>query len=400
MLRHLVAAPFVLLFSLGSHAETPAEPVDMGMWLEKASAVCGQGDAKQLEIISQRILELVAQHPALQSQRDYIEKLLVLFQSGVCEPGQLLQQQEDRAGGVGQARLNKGALNTVRFSAGHMNNVNLGSRHEEVPLQFNDDIVMLQLREDELPLSSPFFALQGVRQSFRGAGTVDHLVALQQIYTDAPDFNVTAIAMGRRQRLDADKDASVYFNAAGDGRGGSRLGFGGSYRQSWSSSTGGHNAWQAELRYDKYPGDSLLDALVFDVGVEKTQGLDDGSSLLLSATAEYDLSLGQERPGGDRRGIEVALGWQDAADATWQPALKLELGYRRDAQPYSRVGFGDSVRDQLRTRLNLGAGRAMGSRSKLLLNYQYSQTRDSEIPLFDQPAGHSFSIAVETPLGN
>jgi hypothetical protein len=131
------------------------------------------------------------------------------------------------------------------------------------------------------------------------------------------------------------------------------------------------------------------------VAVERLQALPKGD-VSIRGGFEFDRAL-DKRPGGDRRKIELSAQWGGKERwAGWQPIAGAKVTYQLDAEPFDSRLYGDSTRTQRYTGVNLGVTRNLSDKQKLHLGYQYSQTQDREVKIFDQPVGNAVGVTFET----
>ena len=376
-----------------------ADPLDMGARLEQAAAACEQQNSQQLQTISREIRQLVQQQPALQAQRNFIEQLLGLFQAGVCKPGQqALRPQQVQTGQVVNV-VPKESSTQLLVSAGYLDNVNQGTRHERISIidPLTGALVEGRLDDNYLPLSSPYVGVQGIQRQLKNGGkTMVYAGAFQQVYSDEPNFNTTGLSLGRQQKHKNGRESSVYVDIIRDAKGNTRNTLGGSSYQPWVASEQKKAGWSVGVEYATYPQQTAYNALSTQLAVEHHQVLPKGGEWAVKGKLEYE-SARHERPGGDRREAELSTQWQGQPLAKgWQPTAGAKIAYKLDEQPFDQKLFGASKRAQTRTSVDLGLNKQLDSRHKLYLNYQYSKTQDKEVPLFDQPAGNTVGIALET----
>lgn len=373
-----------------------AEPVKMGDLLQAASTACEQGDAAGLQKHSERIRRVLEQSRSLpEEKRDYVDRLLKLFANGVCKPGQKPLQPKSKPA----EKQEDVTTRKVKVVSGYLDNVNQGSRHESII--FNNPLTGVEVEGELLdyqPLSSAFIGVQGLyhRKKYNADGerTDTYARVSQQFYSEQSDFNTTGLTLARQKEIGKDALGSVYMDMVRS-NGNTRGTLGTGYAQIWERTGDARLSWNAGLEYDFFPQLDNYDSISADVGVEKRKALKENGTLILKAGLEYDHAL-DSRPGGDRTKVSTSAGWRSKKEEGWQKTANLRLEYKRDAEPYDEVLFGDSTRNQTRTVLDLGVNKQMGKDKKLQFGYQYSQTRDSEMKLFDQPAGNVFTIGFES----
>ena len=382
--------------------------------LQQAESACMQGDSTRLDNLSQQIRTL-AQQPALQPQQAFLNQLLGLFQAGVCQPGKKSAVSNRRSPPVAansdaaQPLTISATTKTshVQVSAGYLDNVNQGSRHERISIisPFNGLWVEGRLDERNLPLSSAFVGVQGTYRIAHESGRkVLALTASRQEYTDEPDFSVTGFAVTGQEALAAGKVASAYLSMVRNDAGDVEQRIGATHYQPLAASVPqkmGNPAsvsktdWITGLEFVTYPERAAYSALVANVALEYRKPLPKGGEVGVRTRLEIDHAL-DERPGGDRREVELSGQWKGKPLlADWQPSVGASIGYKLDAKPFDPKLYGESTRTQLSKGIKLGLGKKIGN-NKLQVSYQYGQTQDKEVPLFDQPAGNSVGISFET----
>lgn len=400
METRLGVAVICLLASSTVLAGQQAE-LDVGKLLAQAEAACVQQDAAQLAAVSKQIDKLV-QQPALQGQAEYLRQLLALFAAGNCHPTEP-QRLTSRANVSGTAQATTGKPTTTRLvqiSAGYLDNVNQGSRHERIT--FNSPLSGLPIEgtldAKARPLSSPFIGVQGIHRVTAADGrSITQAGVIRQEYTDEPDFNTTGLFIGKQQALQAGREASAYLNLVRDDGGNleGRLG-GVYYRPVGKSSEQQKTGVLSSLEYLTYPEQRAYEAAVANVALEHRQALAGGAEWGVRGRVEYDRAL-NNRPGGDRRELELAAQWKGKSFASgWQPTVGVRVAHKVDEKAFDPKLYGDSKRSQTRPRLDLGLSKPLGKDKKLYINYQYGRNQDSGVPLFDQPAASTLGITFET----
>ncbi len=388
----LVAA--YLTWVSGQATAAPQE-IDIGGLLKQAETACLQGDTVRLNGLSQQIRTL-AQQPALQSQQVYLDQLLTLYQAGICQP----EKKTALSGGKTLAPISASTNTThVQVSAGYLDNVNQGSRHERITIinPFNGLLVEGRLDERNLPLSTPFVGAQGTYRMTRDGGRkMVALTASRQEYTDQPDFSTTSFAISGQEALEAGKEVSAYLNLVRDDKGNEEQRIGGIYYHPLAASTSKKTGVISGLEYITYPKQDVYKALVANVALEHHKALSKGGEVGIQGRMEIDHAL-EQRPGGDRREVELSGQWTGKQlVAGWQPSAGIRVAYKLDAKPFDPKLYGDSTRTQISKGIDLGMGKKIGDNKKLQISYQYGQTQDKEVPLFDQPAGSAVGITFET----
>ncbi len=370
--------------------------VDFGQSLELAAQACEAGDNAGLEKASGEIRQLLAALPSLDvAWRQYVEQWLLLFQYGVCRPEQIQRNKLSMDGQHVPAAESNGAA-SFSVAVGYLDNVNLGTRHERLSINnpFGNGKIELEVDESSRPLSSSFVNIRGGYQVLNTHGGLDYVAAQKQFYPDVPKNNITGFAAGR-QWLSAQEGREAQIAFVGDGRGNARGSIGGRYQKILGAQA--LKVLEAGLRYDIYPEQKGLEALLTDLSIKQQYPLQARGKLLTDITLTYDHALG-ERPGGGRAELELSGNWEGEAIAGWQPSLGATLAYKRDFDPYNQVLFGDSVRNQVRTGLDIGLAKKISKNKRLLLQYNMDRIQDSEIPLFDLPVGNTVSLAIEGNL--
>lgn len=379
-----------------------AQALDLETRLEQAAQACESGDNAGLERISLGVRQLMAEQPqALAPHRQYLEQWLFLFRHGICRPEQVTADKNAKSG---KTSIKKGKTDwssaQVSIAAGYLDNVNLGTRHDRLAINnpFGEGDLELQVGKESRPLSSSFVSVKGVyvvpRQEENG---VDYVAALQQLYTDEPDFNLTGVAAGR-QWLDNGKETAANISFVTDARQNQRGSIGGAYHHPLGGSATTGNSLDLGVRHDFYPGQQEQGALVAEARLSQQRLLENGGRFQLGAGVQYDRALG-DRPGGDRPQLELSAQWDGATVAGWQPSAGVTLSYKRDQKPFNQALFSDRVRNQTRTVVDIGLAKKISNNKRILVQYNYDRIRDSEIPLFDLPDGNTVSVALEIPLG-
>lgn len=380
------ASLVLCLFPAVAAAQQPV--VDIGALLGQAEAACRQQDKVRLHQIGQEVNAL-AQQPILRENAQYLHQLMQLFAAGHCDV--------DRAGGIKVADKKPSRL--VQVSAGYLDNVNQGSRHERIALINPLSGVPVEgvLDEKNRPLSSSFVGVQGIYRVPNGHGTgLTQLGALQQFYLDEPDFNVTGFFVSRLDAFSQGQETKVYLNVMRNDSNNMEGRAGGVYYQPL-----GNNAGQRKLgllvggEYLGYSKHKLHNAAALSIAVEHKQALSSNAQLVLRARMEYDKAL-NGRFGGDSREAELSALWKGALQAGWQPAVAAHYARKLDAEAYDPRLYGNSKRTQTRPRLELGASKSFGKENKIHISYQYARTRDSGMPLFDQGDSNVIGVAWES----
>lgn len=376
--------------------DSPA--INLETLLVQAEKACEQGDAARLAALSQRI-QALTQQPALQGQADFLSKLMALFRHGVCHPGE--------PQGVGSRTVLPGKVaktapvhsRSVQVTAGYLDNVNQGSRHERI--MFNSPFSGLPvegtLDERNRPLSSAFVSAQGLyRLEKDGGRKVIQAGVAHQAYTDEPNFSTISFFVGRQQALDDGREASAYLNLVRDETGNGEGRLGGVYYQPWLANAQSKTGVLTSLEYVAYPKQRAYESAVANVALEHRKVLVDGDEVGFRGRLEYDRAL-DNRPGGDRRELELSGEWKGKPfTGGWQPTAGLKLAHKLDEKPFDLKLYGGSKRDQTRAQLDVGLNKPFNSKQKLYINYQYGRTRDGGVPLFDQPAGSVLGVTLET----
>lgn len=388
-----------VLVSSAVWADNQAE-LDVGSLLARAEAACVQQDTARLTAVSQQI-QALAQQPALQGQAEYLRQLLALFEAGNCHPTE--QQRltpRARTGVTAPAAATPTHARVVQLSAGYLDNVNQGSRHERIT--FNSPLsgspIEGTLDAKARPLSSPFAGIQGIYRVTAADGkSVSQAGVVRQVYTDEADFNTTGVFIGKQQALNAGREASAYLNLVRDDSGNMEGRVGGVYYRPLGEASEQHKTGVlSSLEYLTYPEQRAYEAAVANVALEHRQALAGGAEWGVRGRVEYDRSL-NGRPGGDRREVELAAQWKGKTFAAgWQPTVGIRVAHKVDEKAFDPKLYGDSKRTQTRPRLDLGLSKPLGKDKKLYINYQYGRNQDSEVPLFDQPASSTLGITLET----
>lgn len=379
-------------------AGSPSE-INIETLLQQAETACLQGDTVRLSGLSQEIRRM-AQQPALQAREAFLNQLLGLFEAGVCQPGKatpLTKRSRPPQGGV--AVPSSGNTSHVQVSAGYLDNVNQGSRHERITIisPFDGLLVEGRLNERNLPLSSAFVGVQGTyRMASDDGKKATALTVSRQEYTDEPDFSTTAFAISGQAALADGKETSAYLNMIRDDKGNVERRLGGVYYQPWVLTQQQKTGLITGLEYVTYPEQKVYQAVVANVALEHRKALPQGGEVGVRGRLELDHAL-DDRPGDDRKELELSAQWKGKPLwAGWQPSVGARVAYKRDAKPFDVKLYGDSTRTQLRTGMDLGVGKTIGNNKKLQLSYQYGKTQDKEVPLFDQPAGSAVGMTFET----
>lgn len=388
-----------LMVATGAAAAEPRPAINLEALLQQAETACLQGDTLRLAALSQDIRQ-VAKQPALQGQAVFLNQLLSLFEAGICQPGQKQPALAKRSRPPAAGMLMPTTTHTkhVQVATGYLDNVNQGSRHERITIinPFNGLLVEGRLDERNLPLSSGFVSAQG---TYRVADAVQgHITAAtvaRQEYIDEPDFSTTGFALSRQQTLAGGKEASAYLNMIRDDYGNVERRIGGVYYHPWVATDQEKTGVIAGVEYVTYPEQALYKAMVTNVALERRKALPQGGEVALRGRFEFDHAL-EDRPGGDRQEVEVSAGWKGKPLlAGWQPSAGAKVAYKLDGKPFDPKLYGESTRTQLRTGVDLGLSKKIGSNKKLQVSYQYGQTQDREVPLFDQPAGSAVGVSFE-----
>lgn len=398
--RHRMAINLGLLLMCGVPKLVIAEPVqtvDLEYWLERAAQACQIGDRETLDSVSYKLRNLMNESTVLDtSLQQYINQWLVLFQHGVCSPEQL--QQRSRSSASDESV--KGQI-TLSTSIGYLDNVNLGTRHENLSINnpFGDGKVNLQVDERSRPLSSFFVNVRGVYHAMNTHGGTDYAAALQQVYPDEPDYNMTGLAVGRQWQAD-ESAQEAHFSLVSDPNGNARASLGGVYHQVLSiENTDVVRNTRATIgaRYDFYPQQDEQNAIFVDTGIKRQQLLAEGGQLSTGVALNYDHALGS-RPGGSRIGLELSGSWDGENILGWSPSLGATLSYKHDQNVYNRALFSEGVRNQTQARLELGLSKKITNNNHIAVKYTLDKSQDGEIPLFDLPVGNMLSITFEHPL--
>lgn len=396
-----VSVAVCLILGAGSAAAESPKAINLEALLQQAETACLQGDTLRLEAVSQDI-RTVAKQPALQGQAVFLNQLLSLFEAGICQPGKqppaaLTKRSKPPAAGTQVPTTTR--TSHVQVATGYLDNVNQGSRHERITIinPFNGLLVEGRLDERNLPLSSGFVSVQGTyRVADTANGSITAATVARQEYTDEPDFSTTGFAVSRQQTLAAGKEASAYLNMIRDDSGNVERRIGGVYYQPLVATDQEKTGVVAGVEYVTYPEQALYKAVVTNVALERRKALAHGGEVALRGRLELDHAL-EDRPGGDRQEVEIAASWKGKPLwAGWQPSAGTKVAYKVDAEPFDPKLYGGSTRKQLHTGVDLGLSKKIGNNKKLQISYQYGQTQDSEVPLFDQPAGNSLGISFET----
>lgn len=396
--RYGVAISLGLLLMCGLPKFVMAEPVptiDVEYWLDRAAQACQAGDQATLDTVSDQLRGLMNEPPVLEvSLQRYIQQWLVLFQHGVCLPEQLQQRTSTPDEAV------EGQI-TLSTSIGYLDNVNLGTRHENLSINnpFGDGKVNLQVDERSRPLSSSFVNVRGTYQVMNAHGGTDYAAALQQVYPDEPDYNMTGLAAGRQWQAD-ESAKEAHFSLVSDPDGNTRASLGGVYHQVLSvENTDVVRNTRASLgaRYDVYPQQAEQNAVFVDAGIKRQQLLPEGGQLSTGIVFNYDHALGS-RPGGSRVGLDLSGSWNGESMAGWSPSLGATLSYKRDDDAYNRALFSEGVRNQTQARLELGLSKKITNSNRIAVKYTLDKSQDREIPLFDLPLGNTLGITFEHQL--
>lgn len=390
----------VLLLTTPQLTANKAQVLDIGALLDQAEQACAQQDSQRLQALSQQIRQL-AQHPSLRGQAQYLEQLLKLFAAGHCQP--LADSDSATANRKAQPiSVSNQATTTrlVQFSVGYLDNVNQGSRHERIT--FNNPQTGLpiegSLDSKSRPLSSPFVGVQGIYRVTSADGKITTQAGVsRQVYTDEADFNTTGVFVGKQQALANGAEGSAYLNVVRDDGGNMEARLGGvHYQPLGKASEQSKTGVLTSLEYLAYPEQKAYEAAVVNVALEHRQALAGGAEWGVRGRLGYDRAL-NNRPGGDRREVELSAQWKGAAvGKAWQPSVGARIAYRVDDQAFDPKLYGDSKRTQTRPRLELGLTKPLGKTHKLYASYQYGKTHDSELPLFDQPASNTVGVTLET----
>lgn len=379
-------------------AESPAA-INLEALLQQAETACLQGDALRLAALSRDIRQM-AQQPALRGQAAFLDQLLSLFEAGVCQPGQAQPALTKRSKPPAAEPLVSPTTRTthLQVTTGYLDNVNQGSRHERIAIinPFNGLLVEGRLDERNLPLSSGFVSAQGThRVADTVNGTITAATVARQEYLDEPDFSTTGVALSRQQTFAGGKEASAYLNIIRDDNGNMERRVGGAYYHPLVATDQEKTGLVAGLEYVTYPAQKLYKSTVSHVALDRRKALPKGGEVSLRGKLELDRAL-EERPGGDRKEVEVAVAWKGKPPlAGWQPSAGVKVAYKRDSKPFDPKLYGDSTRTQLRTGVDLGVTKKIDNNKKLQVSYQYGKTEDKEVALFDQPAGSALGISFE-----
>ncbi len=385
------------VFSGVAVAEPPAA-INLEALLQQAETACLQGDALRLAALSRDIRQ-IAQQPALRKQAAFLNQLLSLFEAGVCQPGQAQPVFKRSKPPAAEPLVSTTTHTThLQVTAGYLNNVNQGSRHERIAIinPFNGLRVEGRLDERNLPLSSGFVSAQGTqRVADTVNGTITAATVARQEYLDEPEFSTTGVALSRQQTLAGGKEASAYLSIIRDDNGNREQRVGGAYYHPLVTTDQEKTGLVAGLEYVTYPAQKLYQSTVSHVAWERRKALPKGGEVSLRGKLELDRAL-EDRPGGDRKEVEVAVAWKGKPPlAGWQPSAGVKVAYKRDSKPFDPKLYGDSTRTQLRTGVDLVGTKKIDSHKKLQVSYQYGKTEDKEVALFDQPAGSALGISFE-----
>ncbi|OQX06283.1 MAG: hypothetical protein BWK73_31270 [Thiothrix lacustris] len=388
--------------TLGAGSVAAAQPpteINLEALLQQAETACLEGNTLRLAALSQDIRQ-VAKQPALQGQTVFLNQLLGLFEAGVCQPNQppaaLTKRSKPPAAGTLVPTTTR--TSHVQMATGYLDNVNQGSRHERITIinPFNGLLVEGRLDERNLPLSSGFVSVQGTyRVADTAVGSITAATVARQEYIDEPNFSTTAFALSRQQTLAAGKEASAYLNMIRDDSGNVERRFGGVYYHPLVATDQEKTGVVVGVEYVTYPEQTLYKAIVTNVALERRKALAKGGEVALRGRVEVDHAL-EDRPGGDRREVEISGGWKGKPlVAGWQPSAGAKVSYKRDSKPFDPKLYADSTRTQLHTGVDVGVSKKIGNNKKLQVSYQYGQTEDREVPLFDQPAGSAVGMSFE-----
>ncbi|WP_028490471.1 hypothetical protein [Thiothrix lacustris] len=394
----------LVYLTLGAQIAVAAPPeINIENLLKQAETACLQGDTPRLTSLSQRIRAL-AEQPALQAQQVFLNQLLGLFQAGVCQPGRNPTLSNRRNPSAGHEVAIPDSLPTttktshLQVSAGYVDNVNQGSRHERITVTnpFNGLVVEGQLDKRNQPLSSPFARVEGTYRIAReGGDQVLTLSAARQEYTDEPDFSTTTLAVSGQKVLERGKETGAYLNIVRGDAGGMEQRLGGFYYQPLSASEQHKTGVNVGMEYVNYPEQKLYKSLVANVVLEHRKALNRGGELGVSGGLAVDHAL-EDRPGSDRHEVRVSGQWIGKPILTdLQPSVGVHMAYKLDTKPFDTKLYGDGTRTQVNKSIELGLSKKMGN-NKLQMNYQYGRSQDKEILLYDQPASSAVGISFET----
>jgi hypothetical protein len=396
-----VGVAICVMLGAGNATAAASKVIDLEGLLQQAETACLQNDTLRLQGLSQEI-RAVAKQPALQEQAVFLNQLTSLFEAGVCQPGKqapatLTKRAKPPA--AGELVPTTTRTSQVQVATGYLDNVNQGSSHERITIinPLNGLLVEGRLNDRSLPLSSGFVSAQGTyRVADAANGSITAATVVRQAYTDEPDFSTTGLALSRQQTLAGGKEMNAYLNMTRDDSGNVERRLGGVYYHPLVASPQEKTGVVAKVEYVTYPAQPLYKAVVTNVALERRKALAQGGEVALHGRLEVDHAL-EDRPGGDRQEAEISAAWKGKPLwAGWQPSAGANVAYKVDSDPFDPKLYGNSTRTQLHKGVDLGIGKKIGNNKMLQVSYQYGQTKDSEVPLFDQPAGSAVGVSFET----
>ncbi|MBS1187378.1 MAG: hypothetical protein H6R04_1396 [Burkholderiaceae bacterium] len=334
---------------LGQLEQTP--PAHAGAWLDVALLYCQNGQNEDAERLFQLIENRFAPpHP--------IRQLISYYRQGRCNP---------RPPPISFS---------VSTYAGHTTNVNSGPDTSTIRLAPTAPLTELKLLPSNLAHSDQYLGMDLAASRKLDLDGIDGLqmLGLAQLkrYAHNPDFSTAQIVggLGYKRRLQQGEwDMQVYYSHLVMG---SRT-----FETSTNLQTG---IWQkgpdlggkpfrwgmdALLSSQRYPDSPLYNASRVELRLKGQVMLVPGGNLVLQGGPVFDRPHNDNRPGGNRKGYVVALGYDQHHGPEHQWSVYAQRQQLDDDRPYNTVFFGEVIRKPIT--------------HQFVARYQYNRTRREHI---------------------